>query len=1544
MAYFSSEDEAMLQAMLRQLFQSVKEKIAGAPSLECAEKILLRLEETDENFHNYEFVKYLRQHICNTLGSMIEEEMEKCISDQNQSEESGYDTLVQHVTRRIHDSKEYKEIMHSLNNVMMVVVESMINKFEEDEIRSQERQKRIQKEKSSSYCTDNCSDGDSSFNQSYKFCQGKLQLILDQLDPGQPKEVRYDALQTLCSAPPSDVLNCENWTTLCEKLTLCLSDPDPVFSDRILKFYAQTFTLSPLYMTKEIYTNLAKYLELYFLSRENRIPTLSTGVDITNHNVICLLKKVRLLNEYQKEAPSFWIRHPEKYMEEIVESTLSLLSVKHDQNHLVSQKILDPIYFFALVDTKAMWFKKWMHAYYSRDVVLRLLEKKYKSLITTAVQQCVQYLELCETMKTDEILEHSKHCGNKQKIVYYSGQELQYIYFIHSLCILGRLLIYKQGRKLFPIKLKDKKDLLVLFTQLIYYSPSCPKMTSSPHSENYSPASMVTEVLRILCDQKECAIECLYNNTVVETLLQPVHNLMKGTETAPNCSETALIHIADILARIASVKEGLILLLYGENMNCSEEESLTGAHIIAQFSKKLLDEDISIFSGSELLPVVKGAFISVCRQIYGTCEGLQVLLPYSLHESIAKAWKKTSLMSERVPTPVQGSDSVSSVSQESQNIMAWEENLLDDLLNFAATPKGLLLLQRTGSINECVTFMFNRCAKNLQISRQKKFGYGVLVTQVASTAAGAVALQNSGFISALITELWSTLECGRDDVRVTHPRSTPVDPIDRSCQKSFLALVNLLSYPAVYELVGNQELPNKVEYSLREVPTCVIDIIDRLIILNSEAKIRSLFNYEQSHIFGLRLLSVVCCDLDTLLLLEAQYQVSRMLLHAQEENILEISENHRGFIIDGLSVERNHILVRINLVGGSSERILPPRILEKGDDPYPWPMFSSYPLPPCYLPEVTRNADIKQAQGSLFEDQPFIQNDCYYHGYVEGDPESLVSLSSCSGGFQGMLQIDNIAYEIMPKEFSTSFEHLVYKMDNEETEFLTRRSGLMQDEIACKLDFQEIDNFTLKQNSYVRWWTDVWYVRLAVVVDHTLYLHFQSNISKIQEQIFITTNVVDSIYDDIDVNVLLLGIEVWTEVNYIVVDDIQKSLSAFSQWKAKSLSPHLSHDAVHLYINSRLGGQPGKAYMHGICTKRYNCIIATHLNKSLNEFAINAAHELGHLLGMFHDADICECGQKSCIMGQDKDFATKFSNCSYSEFWKMTVQNQNCARNYVQTKDMSKRCGNGIVEEEEECDCGPLQYCAKDACCLSNCTLSKGSTCAFGLCCKDCMFLPAGEVCRQQVNECDLPEWCNGTSHKCPEDVHMQDGNLCNDRAYCHDKRCNDRNKQCKDIFGHTAMNANLNCYEKMNTRGDRFGHCGTHGSTYIKCNIPDILCGRLQCENVTLIPSLGDHSSVHRTQFNGITCWGTDFHLGMSIPDIGEVKDGTECGPERICLHRKCVPMSHLKSDCSVKTCNMRGICNSKHHCHCNDNWAPPDCKEEGSGGSVDSGPPPKR
>ncbi|XP_054832856.1 LOW QUALITY PROTEIN: protein broad-minded [Eublepharis macularius] len=949
MSHFSSEDEALLQSMLRKLLRSVKEKITGAPSVECSEEILLHLEETDENFHNYEFVKYLRRYISDTVGSVIEEETEKCTSAQSQGEGSGYDTLVQHVTKKTRESKEYREMMHSLKNVMMVVVESLINKFEEDQMRSKELQRKVKTEPHSSYYNDNCSDSDSSFNQSYTFInQEQLQLLVKRLDPTQPKEVRQEAMHTLCSAPPSDVLNCEGWTNLRKHVAASLLDSDPNFSDKVLKFYARTFSSCPLYMTRELYTSLAKYLELCFLSEDNYVPAISMGIDISNPDIIRLLKKIRLLNEYQREVPSFWIRHPERFMEEIMESTLSLLSVKHEPNHRVSLKSLDPVCFLALVDLRAVWFKKWM--------------------IVASIEQCVSYLEACESVVCGTCRCHSfskSHSSNKQKN-FYTGKELQYIHFVHSLSLLGRLLIYKQGRKLFPIQLKNRKDLMsvtdlvVMFIRLICCSPNCPKALTV-HTGNYSPAGLITDVLRILCGHKECATECLYTNTVIEALLQPINHLLNEKEVHLNCRETTLVHIADILARIADVDDGLSLLLYGgEKPSATDRGSLRGAHTIVQFTKKLQDEDISVLSGSEMLPVLRSAFIFVCQQMCSTCEGLEVLLPYCLHECIVEVWKKTNLLSERISTPIVGTDCISSVNQESQSFAVLEDTLLDDLLNFVATPKGLLLLQTTGAINEHVTFMFSRLTKNLQVNGCEKFGYGVIISQVAATASGAIALQSSGFIKALVTELWTVLECGRDDVRVTHPRSTPVDPIDRSCQKSFLALINLLSYPAAYELIGHQVVPNKPENKLREVPTSFINIIDRLIIVDTDAKVNSLFNYEQSHMFGLRLLNELCCDLDILLLLESQYKISEVLLNAQKENSITMSENSSEFIIDGLSVERNHILVRINIIGGPAERILPSRILQKGDDPYPWPMFSTYPCPMCYIAGFPRKKYVRQ--------------------------------------------------------------------------------------------------------------------------------------------------------------------------------------------------------------------------------------------------------------------------------------------------------------------------------------------------------------------------------------------------------------------------------------------------------------------------------------------------------------------------------------------------------------------------------------------------------
>lgn len=51
MSQLSVEDEVELQSLLKQLLRSINDRITGAPSTECAEEILLHLEETDKNFH-----------------------------------------------------------------------------------------------------------------------------------------------------------------------------------------------------------------------------------------------------------------------------------------------------------------------------------------------------------------------------------------------------------------------------------------------------------------------------------------------------------------------------------------------------------------------------------------------------------------------------------------------------------------------------------------------------------------------------------------------------------------------------------------------------------------------------------------------------------------------------------------------------------------------------------------------------------------------------------------------------------------------------------------------------------------------------------------------------------------------------------------------------------------------------------------------------------------------------------------------------------------------------------------------------------------------------------------------------------------------------------------------------------------------------------------------------------------------------------------------------------------------------------------------------
>lgn len=66
--------------------------------------------------------------------------------------------------------------------------------------------------------------------------------------------------------------------------------------------------------------------------------------------------------------------------------------------------------------------------------------------------------------------------------------------------------------------------------------------------------------------------------------------------------------------------------------------------------------------------------------------------------------------------------------------------------------------------------------------------------------------------------------------------------------------------------------------------------------------------------------------------------------------------------------------------------------------------------------------------------------------------------------------------------------------------------------------------------------------------------------------------------------------------------------------------------------------------------------------------------------------------------------------------------------------DFESTCGNGVLDEDEQCDLGTANGTA-GACCTASCTL-----------------VPADTTCRPSAGACDIAESCTGTDAECPAD------------------------------------------------------------------------------------------------------------------------------------------------------------------------------------------------
>ncbi|XP_053402163.1 protein broad-minded-like isoform X2 [Mercenaria mercenaria] len=972
MALKGLESEDLVQN-LRQLVISFEPHIREAGSAEHVEETLHHLEESDENFHRYEFVKQLKKKIEEILGPQIEDEIEK----HGGRVDNGQETLVNKITERIIKSKPYADLTKKLKSNVVEAMNDLMRNFDaEFGVGSHSAGRYPNKDDRMRPFNDSEeteSSLDSSYNHGSLFMNSEyLQQVAEKMSKTKDSGTRREALQNMNTVRIDDVISCDHFQVIKKHILDALLDSDEQIVALSLKFVTRAFTTTSPH-TKDIYTLLTEHLICHFHNRKSNMPKIKNGLDITRPEIRRILTAFRLMNEFQQETINYWIRYPEQYLEEVLVSTLNLLSIHHVGTVGTSQA-LSPVHFVALVDTKAQWFIKWIHGNFSRSFLLDLLEK-YRPFVENAVKHCLEF-SAARKVPFDlmsDISESVSKSSFENKRAYYTGAELEYAYFIHSACVIGKLLCFANGRKFFPIKLKDSEDpvsikKLMVAMVLVVVDPSPVfHLPRGNTSEMFDPARLITDVLKGLCSSEQACEICLFKDEITSTLLSPISHFLDvayfSTKEHQAPGEKTLLHVADILSMIASSTKGRRHLMYGEKNDIFSRTKSSAAHIIAEFTKKALLRQLPREAGPAPSPAVIGAYLYICRQLYNTCEGLLVLYPYDLHTVIAEAWRDASKELENSHTPTPDDDSSSDNSsitiRESYDVVAWEDTLRDNLLNFASTAKGILLLQQTGALNECMFYMHTRYEKKLQVSKCEKFGYGYMVTQVATTAPGMAALKKTGYIKALITELWSVIECGPIDITLFTPKTWPVDPIDRTVHKHLVRLLNILSgFPAVYEVLANKPLPSKSAYSFREMPECLPGFLDRLVVLDTPVKVHSLFNVEQCHVFGLRVLSVMISCLDSFLLLQSQYRIQEFLLAAQTDN--QINKDQKDIIVDMLSVERNNILVRTYLIGGPSERVLPSRHIDDIGTPYPYPMFSSYPIPREYSPNIGGRSALKQ--------------------------------------------------------------------------------------------------------------------------------------------------------------------------------------------------------------------------------------------------------------------------------------------------------------------------------------------------------------------------------------------------------------------------------------------------------------------------------------------------------------------------------------------------------------------------------------------------------
>lgn len=609
--------------------------------------------------------------------------------------------------------------------------------------------------------------------------------------------------------------------------------------------------------------------------------------------------------------------------------------------------------------------------------------------------------------------------------------------------------------------------------------------------------------------------------------------------------------------------------------------------------------------------------------------------------------------------------------------------------------------------------------------------------------------------------------------------------------------------------------------------------------------------------------------------------------------------------------------------------------------------------------------------GSLLKKRG-VQKNCFYQGYIGNSMDTTVVASTCQGFHVYIRDENGFEYTIKPANNTRTFsnEHIFYRINrtrNNETDHkcgvhppLSNNDGnnskhFSSDFLASlSAAFNDEKNTDLNMNQTK-------YISVIVILDNEFNKKYGD---KSELQALNIMNNVDTIYKHMKTRVALQAIILWKDHDAFNVTNIPgDTLDNLEKYTDEHLFGKLDLDADSVVLLTAISLSEqivGLAGVGSMCSSR-SCALIEAYSDEVVKVADTVAHEIGHTLGFHHTTTSCTCANEPCVMRSyaGSTLAQGFADCTQNKYSEaLNKGSLTCLFDYPSKLYGKPKCGNGFLEEGEECDCGSEEECklsGADKCCeAKTCKLQNSAYCAVGECCENCQAKAQGTLCRKSYDtDCDLPEYCSGFSAQCPTNTFAMDGYPCQiNNGSCFNGACKNLLDQCQMLWGPNAIPGNEKCFNLNTRKNDSFANCGPKGNSFLPCAKEDVYCGKLQCtamkgETLPIYPIIGQEQggrgSKEVVMSGGVHCNMAYVPFDRDMKDPTVAYDGTKCGEGKVCQQQKCrnqSEISHYGLTCKGG-CLNGGICNNRGNCHCPVNYTCPDCiYDPGSlGGSFDSG-----